>query len=113
MDTALPDEQRTAIDTVLGEFSTPDVMFLRCAKPGSRAIRFVQMHACARRLVGAAGPRPVAGSGSESHLEAAVDDLFDDPHRARSATPRLRGLAVGGDHLKFCRRRPRSSTLDP
>ncbi len=44
MDTALPDEQRTAIDTVLGEFSTPDVMFHDVRTRESGHIRFVQMH---------------------------------------------------------------------
>ncbi|HMS75447.1 cation diffusion facilitator family transporter [Gordonia sp. (in: high G+C Gram-positive bacteria)] len=87
MDTALPDEQRTAIDTVLGEFSTPDVMFHDVRTRESGHIRFVQMHMLVPGDWSVQRAHDLA-ERVESHLEAAVDDLFPTIHIEPIGDPR-------------------------
>ena len=93
MDTALPDEQRTAIDTVLGEFSTPDVMF-HDVRTRSRATSGSFRCTCLCPATGRCSGPTTWPSGSSHIWKPPSTTCSRRSTSSRSATPRLRGLAV-------------------
>ncbi|MBD0022449.1 MULTISPECIES: cation diffusion facilitator family transporter [Gordonia] len=87
MDSALPDEQRAAIDAVLDEFGTPEVTFHDVRTRESGHVRFVQMHMLVPGDWTVQRAHDLAEQ-VEARLEAVVDDLIPTIHVEPIGDPR-------------------------
>ncbi|QHN26362.1 cation diffusion facilitator family transporter [Gordonia pseudamarae] len=87
MDSALPDEQRAAIDAVLDEFGTPEVTFHDVRTRESGHVRFMQMHMLVPGDWTVQRAHDLAEQ-VEARLEAVVDDLIPTIHVEPIGDPR-------------------------